>query len=89
MVEGTWPPTSSWMQPSIGTSPAGYSPIHLVFVYKDMMVSHGHERGTRPGSPLADIIFHVLMADCLIELNAWIQSDPSYSSILADLGISF
>ena len=46
-------------------------------------------RGTRPGSPLADIIFHVLMADCLIELNAWIQSDPSYSSILADLGISF
>lgn len=32
-------------------------------------------RGTRPGSPLADIIFHVLMADCLIELNAWIQSD--------------
>ena len=46
-------------------------------------------RGTRPGSPLADIIFHVLMADCLIELNAWIQSDQSYSNILADLGISF
>ena len=46
-------------------------------------------RGTRPGSPLADIIFHVLMADCPIELNDWIQSDPLYSSILSDLGISF
>ena len=46
-------------------------------------------RGTRPGSPLADIIFHVLMVDCLIEINHWIRQDHAYATILSMAGIDF
>eukprot|EP00438_Fugacium_kawagutii_P017593 Skav222256 [mRNA] locus=scaffold3059:353379:358742:+ [translate_table: standard] len=44
-------------------------------------------RGTRPGSPLADSIFHVLMADIGRELEAWLQTDTRYTALLRDLGL--
>lgn len=36
-------------------------------------------RGTRPGSPLADVIFHVAMLDITIELNDWVSQQESSS----------
>ena len=46
-------------------------------------------RGTRPGSPLADVIFHLLMVDCLVEVNDWISSNLAYATILEENGIVF
>ena len=44
-------------------------------------------KGTRPGSPLADCIFHVLMADVASEINQIISSNAEFQQILqrADL----
>ena len=39
-------------------------------------------RGTRPGSPLADAIFHVVMADIIRELDDWIVSQTTFTSLL-------
>ncbi len=47
------------------------------------------KRGTRPGSPLADCIFHVLMLDVIVELNTWIQDQDQYQCILKELDITF
>ena len=47
------------------------------------------KRGTRPGSPLADCIFHVLMLDVIVELNTWIQDQDPYQCILKELDITF
>lgn len=44
-------------------------------------------RGTRPGSPLADVVFHVAMLDITIELNEWVSQDQSYQMILRSLGL--
>lgn len=44
-------------------------------------------RGTRPGSPLADVIFHVLMMDIVIEINAWIEEQAAYQTILTDFDL--
>lgn len=44
-------------------------------------------RGTRPGSPLADVIFHVAMLDITIELNEWVANQESFQHILRMLGI--
>ena len=46
-------------------------------------------RGTRPGSPLADVIFHLLMVDCLVEVNEWISTNQAYATILEEAGIVF
>ena len=46
-------------------------------------------RGTRPGSPLADVVFHVLMMDVVIEINAWIAEQTAYQTILNDLDLQF
>ena len=62
---------------------------HTWFCLQNQPLPSQTFRGTRPGSPLADIIFHVLMVDCLVEINAWIAADADYSAILASLGISF
>jgi hypothetical protein len=46
-------------------------------------------KGTRPGSPLADIIFHVLMLDIVIELNDWISGQECYQQLLREMDVSF
>ena len=43
------------------------------------------KRGTRPGSPLADCIFHVLMSDILHTLQTWIDSQEAFHDILREL----
>ena len=45
------------------------------------------KRGTRPGSPLADCIFHVLMSDILHHLQTWIDSQEAFKDILQELDI--
>lgn len=44
-------------------------------------------RGTRPGSPLADCIFHILMADVTKEINHWMADQAEFQGILADTDI--
>eukprot|EP00438_Fugacium_kawagutii_P036001 Skav228967 [mRNA] locus=scaffold671:117523:123045:- [translate_table: standard] len=44
-------------------------------------------RGTRPGSPLADAIFHVLMADIAREVNEWLQQDADRAWTMAAMGV--
>ena len=46
-------------------------------------------RGTRPGSPLADIVFHVLMMDLVIEINTWIEQQTCYQAILKQFDVHF
>ena len=45
------------------------------------------KRGTRPGSPLADCVFHILMADILHQLDDWIQRQEDFQRILAEYDI--
>ena len=47
------------------------------------------KKGTRPGSPLADCIFHVLMTDIAKDLNALIADDRQFQKIMqkADLHV--
>ena len=49
---------------------------------------HTH-RGTRPGSPLADIVFHVLMAAIAKDVDAWIAEHKVHLPVLADNGEVF
>ena len=44
-------------------------------------------RGTRPGSPLADIIFHALMARVAQEIDAWIQTQHDFVQLLNELHV--
>ena len=46
-------------------------------------------RGTRPGSPLADCIFHILMADITKDINRWFAEQVDFQHILheADLEV--
>ena len=44
-------------------------------------------RGTRPGSPLADCIFHILMADVTKDINQWLADQDEFQEILADADI--
>ena len=65
----------------------------LVQLLKDVHVHTWHvlsarpgitrtRRGTRPGSPLADVIFHVAMFDVIIALNEWVENQGSYQEVL-------
>ena len=45
------------------------------------------KRGTRPGSPLADCVFHFLMADILHQLQDWILQQEEFQSILGTYDI--
>ena len=45
------------------------------------------KRGTRPGSPLADCVFHILMADILRQLHEWIQQQDAFQRILSEFDI--
>lgn len=44
-------------------------------------------RGTRPGSPLADVVFHVAMLDITIELNDWVSQQQQYQNLLHQLDV--
>ena len=44
-------------------------------------------RGTRPGSPLADAIFHILMGDIAGSLRKWINQQEEYTALLATLDL--
>eukprot|EP00435_Cladocopium_sp_Y103_P035861 s3226_g9.t1 len=44
-------------------------------------------RGTRPGSSLADVIFHVAMLDVTLELNTWISNQQTFAALLQRLNI--
>eukprot|EP00435_Cladocopium_sp_Y103_P011810 s1660_g3.t1 len=44
-------------------------------------------RGTRPGSPLADAIFHLLMGDVVADIRQWILEDEAFTQLLAQAGI--
>ena len=39
-------------------------------------------RGTRPGSPLADVIFHILMSDIMNDFRHWMEAQVDYQEIL-------
>lgn len=41
-------------------------------------------RGTRPGSPLADCIFHAAMQSVAMELRQWISEQQDYQQLLRD-----
>lgn len=61
--------------------------IHC-FTWYQLEVSEGPtvtKRGTRPGSPLADCVFHVLMLDIIVELNEWIRQQSEYVELLGEL----
>ena len=44
-------------------------------------------RGTRPGSPLADAIFHILMGEIAGDLRAWISQQQDFCEIMDELGL--
>ena len=46
-------------------------------------------RGTRPGSPIADIIFHLIMYDAMEELDRWIHQQSDYQQLLANLSLDY
>ena len=53
----------------------------------------GHElirtrRGTRPGSPLADIVFHVIMTSIMADVEAWIFQQSAFRHHMDCLGLS-
>eukprot|EP00435_Cladocopium_sp_Y103_P067728 s750_g30.t1 len=74
------------------------APAFLVQLMKDI---HSHtwmsidkvnfavmRRGTRPGSPLADCVFHLLMSDMMTDFNQWVAAQTDYQDILTEMGIS-
>ena len=44
-------------------------------------------RGTRPGSPLADAVFHLLMTEVATELRGWLCQHPQLRDAFQRLGI--
>eukprot|EP00435_Cladocopium_sp_Y103_P074137 s70_g47.t1 len=42
-------------------------------------------RGTRPGSPLADAVFHLLMGDLARELRIWLSEQASFVELMTQL----
>ena len=44
-------------------------------------------KGTRPGSPLADLVFHILMHDLLHEFNLWVKNQIPFQDILRKMDV--
>eukprot|EP00438_Fugacium_kawagutii_P011048 Skav221275 [mRNA] locus=scaffold2775:48100:54209:+ [translate_table: standard] len=44
-------------------------------------------RGTRPGSPLADIIFHLAMLDAMNDLQSWLASQPPLTCLQHEMDL--
>eukprot|EP00438_Fugacium_kawagutii_P008387 Skav236653 [mRNA] locus=scaffold691:264633:270341:- [translate_table: standard] len=40
-------------------------------------------RGTRPGSPLADAMFHLIMHDVMMDIDRWVRQQQRYMDLLA------
>eukprot|EP00435_Cladocopium_sp_Y103_P063786 s1267_g25.t1 len=47
-------------------------------------IIHTH-RGTRPGSPIADAIFHVLMSEIAKDIRSWYHQQDAYMEVLRQL----
>eukprot|EP00435_Cladocopium_sp_Y103_P038045 s36_g10.t1 len=45
-------------------------------------------RGTRPGSPLADIVFHALMVQVVYRLEEWMLQQDEFQTLLAQVNIT-
>ena len=45
------------------------------------------KKGTRPGSPLADCIFHILMADIAVELNRVVADNQEFQDIMRQVDL--
>ena len=62
-----------------------------MFTHRHVLSAHPGltqtRRGTRPGSPLADVIFHVAMLDITIELNHWASEQREYQALLKAMDI--
>ena len=73
-------------------------PRHLIQVLQDVHVDTWcclnnskiirTRRGTRPGSPLADAVFHVLMAEIVRDLDAWTLQQADYVALLREYGLA-
>ena len=46
------------------------------------------KRGTRPGSPLADVVFHIVMIAVVKSLDEWLLSQPLQQAALHALGMT-
>ena len=44
-------------------------------------------RGTRPGSPLADSVFHVIMTHVITEVRQWLCNREDFQALLGSLGL--
>ena len=60
---------------------------HTWFVLANQTRVTHTRKGTRPGSPLADAIFHALMLDITIELDAWIGEQEDFAQICLELDL--
>ena len=45
-------------------------------------------KGTRPGSPLADLVFHILMHDLLGEFQQWTTTQKDFQAVLEHMGLT-
>ena len=57
---------------------------HSWYVVPNGSAVHAPETGSRPGDPLADLLFSMLMADILHEINRRQCDDPVYQSNVCD-----
>eukprot|EP00435_Cladocopium_sp_Y103_P009751 s4354_g2.t1 len=61
-------------------------------IHYDTWCTFGHKhllrtrRGTRPGSPLADIVFHALMIKVGTAIDTWLAQQPCQSELFRQLG---
>ena len=72
---------------AVGCPPHVSKLLQDVHTFTWFTIGHSHEpsvtrRGTRPGSPLADIIFHILMADIMGDFRTWMQTQEDYQRLL-------
>ena len=44
-------------------------------------------RGTRPGSPLADVIFHIIMIHVVRKVDRWLQAEPIIQDTLEAMNV--
>ena len=73
-------------------------PMHLIKVLQDIHVDAWcslnnsdlirTRRGTRPGSPLADAVFHLVMAEIVHDIDRWIFKQTDYVQLLQEIGLS-
>ena len=45
------------------------------------------KRGTRPGSPIADVIFHVVMVEIVHQVDQWVLDQPLLQDAFGCLGL--